>query len=146
MPNASSDTPDTIGVLVCDDSDALRLLLYVIVSGDPSLCMLGEARNGAEAISQAELLQPDVILLDLSMPYLSGMEALPRIKAAAPRTHVIAFTGLSGSTVLNAVLDAGADSFLEKGATADAITDAIKTAHAHAQREAAPSELREAHA
>jgi DNA-binding NarL/FixJ family response regulator len=121
---------DTIGVLICDDSDGLRLLLQVVVGLDPDLGVAGEARNGQEAITEAARLQPDVILLDLSMPVLTGLDALPAIKAAAPSAHIIAFTGLSAAVVEETVLRAGADSFLEKGAPPEAIAEAIKQAYA----------------
>jgi DNA-binding NarL/FixJ family response regulator len=131
MPSApASPDGDTIDVLICDDADGLRRLLRLVVGLDPDIRVAGEARNGQEAITQAEELQPDVILLDLSMPVLTGLEALPRIKQVAPAAQVIAFTGLSGSIVEAVVLRAGADLFLEKGAPPDAIVIAIKEAHA----------------
>jgi NarL family two-component system response regulator LiaR len=128
----SAQSPSTykIGVLICDDADSLRQLLRIVVGLDPGLHVAGEARNGQEAIAEAARLQPDVILLDLSMPVLAGLDALPAIKAAAPGAHVIAFTGLSASVAEEAVRRAGADSFLEKGARPDAIAEAIKHAFA----------------
>jgi DNA-binding NarL/FixJ family response regulator len=92
----------------------------------------GEARNGEEAIVEAKRLQPDVILLDLAMPVLTGLAALPAIKAAAPGAHVVALTGLSADVVEEVVLRAGADSFLEKGAHPDLIAETIR--HAFAAR------------
>jgi DNA-binding NarL/FixJ family response regulator len=134
MPDSSARPErDTIDVLICDDADALRRLLRVVVGLDPDIRVAGEARNGLEAITQAEELQPDVILLDLSMPVLTGLEALPRIKAVAPAARVIALTGFSGSIVEEVVLCAGADHFLDKGAHPDAIVLAIKEAHAAAR-------------
>jgi DNA-binding NarL/FixJ family response regulator len=130
LDSTPSPKTDTIDVLICDDSDALRLLLRVVVGLDPDLGVAGEARNGREAIAEAARLQPDVILLDLSMPVLTGLDALPAIKAAAPSAHIIAFTGLSASVVEEAVLRAGADSLLEKGALPDEIAEAIKHAYA----------------
>jgi NarL family two-component system response regulator LiaR len=126
----TNSAPYRIGVLICDDADSLLLLLRVVVGLDPGLHVAGEARNGQEAILEAARLQPDVILLDLSMPVLTGLDALPAIKAAAPGAHVIAFTGLSASVVEAAVRRAGADSFLEKGALPDVIAEAIKQAFA----------------
>lgn len=117
-------------MLICDDIEAIRRLLVLVVELDPGLRVAGLAEDGRAAIIQAELLQPDVILLDLSMPALTGLEALPAIKAAAPAARVVAFSGLSSSIVEHAVLEAGADSFLQKGASADAIIDAIKDAYA----------------
>ena len=131
--SAPSPAANAIGVLICDDSDSLRLLLRVALGLDPGLHVAGEARNGQGAIAEAARLQPDVILLDLSMPVLTGLDALPAIKAAAPSAHVIAFTGFSASVVEEVVRRAGAHSFLEKGARPDVIADAIKQAFAAGQ-------------
>jgi DNA-binding NarL/FixJ family response regulator len=120
----------TIGVLVCDDVDALRRLVRVVIELDPSLAVVGEARDGRQAILEAERLQPDVVLLDLSMPVLNGIEALPAIREVAPETRVIVFTGLSSPALERLVLDGGAHRFLPKGASPDAITDAIKDVYA----------------
>jgi len=128
--SAQSSSAYEIGVLICDDSDSLRLLLRVALGLDAGLHVAGEARNGQDAIAEAARLQPDVILLDLSMPVLTGLDALPAIKAAAPSAHIIAFTGFSASVVEEAVRRAGADSFLEKGARPDVVAAAIKQAFA----------------
>jgi DNA-binding NarL/FixJ family response regulator len=131
-----SSTPGAgaaIGVLICDDVVELRRLIRIVVELDPSLDVVGEAQNGEQAILQAERLQPDVVLLDLSMPVLSGLEALPAIRAAAPKARIIAFTGLSSPVLEHAVLEAGAHRFLPKGASPDAITDAIKDVYASAR-------------
>jgi DNA-binding NarL/FixJ family response regulator len=131
MPDSpAAAAGDTIGVLICDDVDAIRRLLVIVVELDPGLRVAGVAPDGRAAINQAEQLQPDVILLDLSMPALTGFEALPAIKAAAPAARIIAFSGFASSIVERAVLDAGADGFLEKGASAWEIITAIKDAYA----------------
>jgi DNA-binding NarL/FixJ family response regulator len=119
----------SIRVLICDDVQAMRLLLTVIVDLDANLRVVGEARDGNEAVSQAERLQPDVILLDLSMPVRTGLDALPEIRAVAPGAAVIAFSGLDESVVGEAVREAGATCFLQKGADPDAIIAAIEHAH-----------------
>jgi DNA-binding NarL/FixJ family response regulator len=130
----SNSTPSpqthTISVLICDDNHALRELLRVVVGLESDLHVAGEARNGEEAIVEAKRLQPDVILLDLAMPVLTGLDALPAIKAAAPRAHVVALTGFSAEVVEEVVLRAGADSLLEKGVHPDSIADAIRLAYA----------------
>lgn len=131
-----SSTPGagaTIGVLICDDVVELRRLIRVVVELDPSLDVVGEAQDGEQAILQAKRLQPDVILLDLSMPVLSGLEALPAIKAAAPKARIIVFTGLSSPALEHVLLESGAHSLLAKGASPDAITDAIKDVDASAR-------------
>lgn len=121
-----------MGVLICDDVDAMRRLLRIIVALNPDLEVVGEARNGNEAVLQAAALQPDVILLDLSMPVRTGLDALPEIRIVAPTSAVIAFTGLAEEVVGHAVREAGATSFLQKGATPEEIIAAIE--HAHRKR------------
>jgi NarL family two-component system response regulator LiaR len=123
---AATDTP--IGVLICDDVEAMRTLLRVIVELSPNLRVTGEASNGNEAVAQAQRLQPDVILLDLSMPIRTGLDALPEIRLVAPAAKVVAFSGLDESVVGETVRTAGAH-FLQKGAHPDAIIDAIESAH-----------------
>jgi DNA-binding NarL/FixJ family response regulator len=107
----------------------MRRLLRLILALNPDLEVVGEARNGNEAVLQAAALQPDVILLDLSMPVRSGLDALPEIRIVAPTSAVIAFTGLAEEVVGHAVREAGATSFLQKGATPEEIVAAIANAH-----------------
>ena len=116
-------------MLICDDIEAMRELLRIIVELDPGFHVAGEAGNGDEAVSQARALQPDVILLDLSMPGRTGLDALPSIRAVAPAAAVIAFSGLDESVVREAALAAGAVLFLQKGAAPDAILAAIEGVH-----------------
>jgi DNA-binding NarL/FixJ family response regulator len=107
----------------------MRSLVSVIVELSPNLRVAGEASNGNEAVSQARELQPDVVLLDLSMPLRTGLDALPEIRVVAPGSVVIAFSGLDESVVGDAAREAGAAHFLQKGADPDAIIDAIENAH-----------------
>jgi DNA-binding NarL/FixJ family response regulator len=124
---AATDT--SIGVLICDDVEAMRILLRVTVELSPNLRVAGEASNGNEAVSQAQQLQPDVILLDLAMPIRTGLDALPEIRIVAPGAKVIAFSGLDESVVGETARAAGAAHFLQKGADPDAIITAIENAH-----------------
>jgi two-component system invasion response regulator UvrY len=116
----------TIGVLICDDVDEMRMLLSVVVGLRPGLRVLGEARDGNEAISEAKRLQPDVILLDLSMPRKTGFDALPEIKQVAPAAQVIVLSGFVASTIAADVLARGAARFIEKGADPEVIFTAIE--------------------
>ena len=122
----SSTTDRAIGVLICDDVDAMRMLLTVIVELRPTLKVVGEARDGNEAISQAKQLQPDVILLDLSMPQRTGLEALPEIKHVAPAARVIVLSGMNEPTIVTHALELGAARYIEKGADPDTIATAIE--------------------
>jgi DNA-binding NarL/FixJ family response regulator len=129
MASRSSAREEPVGVLICDDQPEMRDLIRIIVELNPDLRVVGEAGDGNEAVLQAAALQPDVILLDLSMPVLSGLEALPEIRRVAPGSAVVAFTGLDEDVVGHAVRHAGASSFLQKGADPDGIAAAIRDAH-----------------
>lgn len=123
----------SVGVLICDDVESMRVLLGVIVGLRPGLDVVGEAEDGEQAISEAERLQPDVILLDLSMPRRTGLDALPEIKRVAPDAKVIVLSGFASSTVAADVLAHGAARYIEKGIDPDTIAATIEevaTAHA----------------
>lgn len=120
------ELPESIGVLICDDVADMRELLVRIVELRDGLHVAGEAADGREAITQAERLQPKVILLDLSMPRMTGLEALPEIKRVAPDSLVVVLSGFSATVFAADVLDHGADRYLEKGASPSLITKTIE--------------------
>ena len=123
----------SIGVLICDDVESMRVLLGVIVELRPGLRVVGEAEDGEQAIAEAKRLQPDVILLDLSMPRRTGLDALPEIKRVAPDAKVIVVSGFVSSMLAADVLARGADRYIEKGADPDTIAamiEEVATAHA----------------
>ena len=80
------------GILIADDNRSIRLLLRSFVETRTKFTVCGEAENGADAIEKAQQLQPDLVLLDLSMPLLSGAEAAVVLKRMMPRTKIILFT------------------------------------------------------
>lgn len=116
------------GVLICDDNTAMRALLGLVVGLSPRLHVVGEATDGIEAVAEARRHQPDVILLDLAMPKRNGLEALPELRTVAPDARIIVFSGFATAAVADQVLALGASSYLEKGATPDAILAAIEKA------------------
>jgi DNA-binding NarL/FixJ family response regulator len=122
----TSPSDAEIGVLICDDVEAMRVLLGLVVDLGAGLRVVGEARDGIEAVSEAKRLQPDVILLDLSMPRRTGLDALPMIKQAAPAAQVIVFSGFAASTIEAEVLALGAARFIEKGVEPEVIIAAIR--------------------
>jgi DNA-binding NarL/FixJ family response regulator len=115
-----------ISVLLCDDLEAMRALLRIVVELRPGLHVVGEACDGNEAIAEAKRLQPDVILLDLAMPRRTGFDALPLIREAAPEARVIVLSGFVASTTADDVLALGAARFIEKGASPGEIVAAIE--------------------
>jgi DNA-binding NarL/FixJ family response regulator len=116
------------GVLICDDNDAMRTLLGVIVDSSPGLRVVGEASNGNDAVVEATRLQPDVVLLDLAMPVRSGLEALPDVREAAPGARVIVYSGFARGVVADEAMALGAAGYLEKGAHPDKIVALIQQA------------------
>lgn len=102
-------------VLIVDDVADIRMLLRVALANESDLEVVAEAGDGLEAIAQAELHQPDLVILDLSMPILDGLEALPRILAAAPHAKVVVVSGFAKSRMNTAALEAGAVAYIEKG-------------------------------
>ena len=116
------------GVLICDDNDSMRALLGAVVGPSSGLRVIGEACDGNDAVAQATLLQPDVILLDLAMPVRSGLEALPELRRVAPDARIIVFSGFAGTIVAEEVIALGAAAYLEKGADPDTIVATIEQA------------------
>ena len=126
--NAHTNGDAAAGVLICDDNDAMRMLLGVLVDASPKLRVVGEASNGNDAVAQATRLQPNVILLDLAMPVRSGLDALPELRDVAPDARVIVYSGFAGGIVADDVLALGATGYLEKGAHPDTIVATIERA------------------
>jgi two-component system response regulator DesR len=101
-------------ILIADDNAPLRMLMRGIVTQEPAYQVVGEAEDGAEALRLAQELQPDIVLLDLVMPQVNGLEALRQIKAARPATKVIIATVHDEDAYRQAAADSGADAFLLK--------------------------------
>jgi DNA-binding NarL/FixJ family response regulator len=101
-------------ILIVDDSAQFRALMREILAQEPAFLVVGEAADGAEALALAQALQPDMVLLDLAMPRVSGLEALPRLKAACPATRVIVVTVHVEDAYHQAAAARGADALLLK--------------------------------
>ena len=94
----------------------------------PRIEVIGEAQNGNEAITQAQLLQPDVVLMDLEMPGLDGYEATQIIKSTHPSVLIVAMSIHADPASRQKVIQAGADAFVEKGGPLDDLFSAILSA------------------
>jgi len=101
-------------ILIVDDNAQLRAFMRGIVAQKPDFQVVGEAEDGAEAIRLAQELQPDIVLLDLAMPQVNGLEALRHIKAARPATKVIIVTVHDEDAYRQAATEGGTDAFLLK--------------------------------
>ncbi|AWN23207.1 DNA-binding response regulator [Deinococcus irradiatisoli] len=121
----ASPTPFLIRLLLVDDHDVVRQGLKMFLSLDDSLLVVGEARNGEEAVAQATALKPDVVIMDLMMPVLDGVQATRLIRAALPDTEVLALTSSLEEHKVNAAVQAGASGYLLKDASSDLLLRAI---------------------
>lgn len=101
-------------VLVVDDSPAVRSMVRQLFESETNYEIAGEAGNGRDAIAKAAFLKPDLIVLDLSMPVLSGLDAAPFLRRVLPETHLILFTVHSGPEVERLALAAGIEAVVSK--------------------------------
>ena len=121
---------DQIGVLIVDDHAVVREGLRTFLELQDGIAVVGEARDGSEAIEEAARLRPDVILMDLVMPELDGLAAMRTIRADAPEVRVIVLTSYLDDATLLPALRAGAAGYLLKNAQPQEIARAVRAAHA----------------
>ena len=120
---------EPITVLIADDHLVYRDGLASLLDPLPDIAVVGRAADGVQAVEQALASRPDVVIMDLQMPRLNGIEATRRVLAELPDTGVLVITmGEDESTVFSAVT-AGARGYLLKGADADEVVQAIRTVH-----------------
>jgi len=113
-------------IVIAEDHTILREGLRALLSSHPEFEIVGEAEDGREAIRCAENFRPDLILLDLSMPRMNGLEAIAEIKRAAPEVKIMALTVHKTEEYIHATLRGGADGYLLKDATYSELVLAIK--------------------
>ncbi len=114
-----------IRVLLVDDHAMVRQGLRTILDRYPDLTIVGEAANGLEAVTMAAELMPDVILMDIKLPLMDGIEATKRIKAAQPGVVVIGLSVNNSAQRIRAMKDAGAATFISKDAVVEQLHDTI---------------------
>lgn len=113
-------------ILIVDDNPRLRALIRRLATQKPALQVVGEAEDGAEAIRLVHLLRPDIVLMDLVMPRVNGLEAMRRIKAERPETKVIIMTVHTEDAYRRAAEASGADAFLLKKTLMTALLATIR--------------------
>jgi DNA-binding NarL/FixJ family response regulator len=118
-------TPKQVTVLLAEDHAIVRQGLCALLNADGHLKIVGEARTGREAVAMARTLRPDVILMDIAMPVLNGLEATRQILAANPAAKVIVLSAHSDEVYVQRMIEAGVVGFLEKQTSAELLTKAI---------------------
>jgi two-component system, chemotaxis family, chemotaxis protein CheY len=101
-------------VVLADDMDDLPFLLALSLERAGGFEIVGHATNGIEAIKLAESEKPDVVVLDLAMPVMDGMEAIPKIREVSPETRIVMLTGFDSGRLAEQAMSLGAHAYLEK--------------------------------
>jgi two-component system, NarL family, response regulator NreC len=120
---------DPIKVFLVDDHQVLLEGLVKLIQNHPAMDIVGTARDGRQALKQIQLLRPDVVLMDISMPNLNGLEAARSISEISPKTKILILTMHENEEFLKRALKAGASGYLLKDSTADELFLAIEEAH-----------------
>lgn len=128
--DTAATTQKTCTVAVCDDQAGFRRLVRVALELDGAIDVVAEAANGEQAIAVVGEHEPDVLILDVAMPVMDGLEALPHVLSRSPRTKVIMLTGLVNDAVRTSAIAAGATRFLEKGIDPRSLAEEVKAAAA----------------
>jgi len=122
----SIDTGSQTRVVIADDTADMRLLLRALLDHCDGLSVVAEAENGVEAVELAQRHQPEVVLLDLEMPVMNGLEALPLLRRAAPACIVIVVSSFRADLMADRAMAAGATSYVEKFAAPTDLVPAIE--------------------
>jgi len=122
--------PENIRVLVVEDHHVVRQGLVALLNVVEGIEVVGEAADGVEAIAQFRKCQPNVTLIDLRMPRLSGVEVIQRVRMETPQARFIVLTTYDGDEDIFRALQAGARAYLLKGMTTDDLVSTIRAVHA----------------
>jgi DNA-binding NarL/FixJ family response regulator len=114
-------------IVIAEDHTIIREGLRSLLTADPDFEVVGEAENGAEAVRCVETLRPSVLLVDISMPRMDGLEAIRRIRANAPETKILVLTVHKNEEYILAAFQAGADGYALKYVSHAELVSAIKT-------------------
>ncbi|MGZ4135863.1 MAG: response regulator [Tumebacillaceae bacterium] len=117
----------TIRVLLCDDHTILRDGLRNLLNSESDIEVVGEAADGRQAIEQVQLVNPDVVIMDINMPNLNGVEAVELLTAERPELHILILTMFNHDEYLYRTIRAGARGYLLKDAPVSEVVDAIRT-------------------
>jgi DNA-binding NarL/FixJ family response regulator len=115
-----------ISVLIVDDQDLVREGLRMLLEAEPDLCVAGEAGNGSQALAQARRLDPDVVLMDVRMPEVDGIEATAQLARGGCRARILMLTTFNLDEYVYRAMKAGASGFLLKDASREQLAAAVR--------------------
>jgi two-component system, NarL family, response regulator NreC len=118
-------------ILIADDHEVMRNGVRALIEHEPGWQVCGTATNGREAVETAKKLKPEVVILDMTMPELDGLEALRQIKRALPNAEVVIFSAYHSEEVIEQLFDAGAKSYIQKSDAGRHLVAAIKSIAEH---------------
>lgn len=130
QPADRSDQP-AIRVLIVDDHRVVRDGLEALISAEPGMCVVGSAGDGAEAIQLAKRLKPDIILMDLVMPHMDGVQATLQIKQDNPKARILVLTSFAENHQVFSAIKAGANGYLMKDTSAEDLIQALHDTYAN---------------
>ena len=113
-------------VIVCDDFEMLRELMRYELEEDDDIRVIGEAGDGLESVRLVRELKPDIVVLDLAMPELDGLEAIPQMLAVDPPPKIVVHSGFDADLMRPRVLELGAASYVEKGGMLTSVREAVR--------------------
>ena len=120
------ETADAIRVLIADDSPLFRRGISVVLATEEEICVIAEAENGDDAVVKAAQFAPDVVLMDVRMPRVNGIEAARAIRGSSPTTKIIMLTVSDEDDDLYEAIKAGANSYLLKEVSVEEVPEAIR--------------------
>jgi DNA-binding NarL/FixJ family response regulator len=124
-----TDAKGPIRVYLVDDQAVVRASLRSLLASRDELVLVGDSGDPDEALAAIEKARPDVVLLDISMPKLSGLDLLPRLRKLLPRTKVVMLTHHESESIVQQALQSGADGYLSKGSEPEELVIALRAAH-----------------
>lgn len=105
-------------ILIADDHEIFRKGLRLLLESRPDVEICGEAANGSEALDATKRLSPEIVIMDISMPYVNGLDATRQIREQAPRTRILILSQHDSAYMLNAAMEAGAAAYVTKSQVA----------------------------
>ncbi|MDP2919301.1 MAG: response regulator transcription factor [Dehalococcoidia bacterium] len=118
-----------ISVFLAEDHAVVREGLAELIRRENDMTVVGEAGDGEETVRQVKLLKPDIVLMDIAMPGLNGIEATRQIKGSIPQTKILVLTAYDNPEFITAMIEAGAAGYLLKNVRGRELTSAIRSAH-----------------